>query len=417
MTGQLIKRNIETVVRESLKDTPVLIIQGARQVGKSTLALMSTEGMLRKNVTLDSDISLLAARENPLEFVSQFNDGLLIIDEIQKCPELLTAIKLTVDSNRRPGRFLITGSSNILHLRNVGESLAGRAETIALEPFSVGEVKGVKEDFISKILSGNILSHLQSAEPYTRAGYAELVEGGGYPEARNRVLRRRKAFFKNYIARVLEHDVNELSGLAHLDRLKLIYALLAGNPSQIYIRANVSRKVGIPESSMNGYIRLLDDLRLINILPAWGKNYSKRAVDKPKIIVSDTGLACSLNGITAGFIADINNGNELGPLLEALVIIEIIKQQTWSDTDYSLFHYRDCDNKEVDLVFELDDGKIIGIEIKAASSFSKNDFNGLKTLREISGNRFYCGILLYTGTEAQPFGDRLYAAPVSTVWQ
>jgi len=417
MSTQLVKRNIESIIIETLADTPITVIQGARQVGKSTLSAMISKNLLSKIVTFDSDVALQAAKENAFEFVSQFPEGLLVIDEIQKCPELLSAIKLSVDTDRRPGRFLLTGSANILNLRGANESLAGRAETVFLAPFSVGELHGVKEDFISALLQGDILSSLQKAKPSTRSDYAHLVENGGYPDAQGRQGRRREAFFTNYLTRVLDHDANELSGLAHVDRLKTIFALLAGNPSQIYIRANVSRVVGIPESSMNGYIRLLEDLCLAHTLPAWGKNYSKRAISRPKIVLSDTGLVCSRNGLTREFLSNIENGNEFGPVLEAFVINEIKKQQTWSNIRFTAYHYRDKDDKEVDLILELRNGKIIAIEVKAASSFSRKDFAGMKVLRDILGDRFHCGVLLYTGTEVQPFGDRLYCAPISSIWQ
>lgn len=416
MSLPLIRRNVETIVKETLEDTPVTVMQGARQVGKSTLAAMVAENVNSRRVTLDSDATFTAAKNNPNEFVLQFPEGLLIIDEIQRHPELLNAIKLTVDTDRKPGRFLITGSANILNLRGANESLAGRAETVVLEPFSVGEMDGRKEDFVSMLISDNMLRKLQQSKPLKRAEYARLIESGGYPDAQYRTPRRRKAYFKNYVSRVLDHDANELSGLAHLDRLKKIHAMLAGLSSQIYVRANVSRTIGIPEGSMNGYIRLLEDLCMIHTLPAWGKNYSKRALSRPKIVLSDTGLVCSINNITGEFLADIENGSELGPILETFVIGEIKKQQSWSDADYSLLHYRDCDNKEVDLVLEVEGGKIIALEIKAASSFSSKDFAGMKTLRDILNKRFHCGVILYTGTETISFGDRLYAAPISSVW-
>ncbi|MCL2110806.1 MAG: ATP-binding protein [Clostridiales bacterium] len=417
MDISLLRRNIENVVKDTLKDTPVAIIQGARQVGKSTLAMMVSKGMKHREVTLDSGEALLSATENPFEFVSQYQEGLLIIDEVQKCPDLLPAIKLSVDRDRRPGRFLITGSADILRVKGANESLAGRAETIWLEPFSVGEIKGIKEDFVTRILQDDIAGILQKAEPTSRTGYAGLIVDGGYPDAIDREGRRRRAYFRNYISRVLDHDANELSGLAHLDRLRKLYDIIIGGTSGIYVRANVSRLINIPESSMNGYIRLLKDLCLIHALPAWGKNYSRRAIGKPKIIVSDTGLACSLKGISHEFLSNIENGNEMGPLLETFVIAEINKQRSWSETDYSLHHYRDRDNKEVDIVLELDDGRLIAIEVKAASSFSRKDFSGMKAFRDVAGSRFYCGILLYTGMEAQPFGDKMFAAPVSAIWQ
>ncbi|MCL1885422.1 MAG: ATP-binding protein [Dehalococcoidia bacterium] len=413
----LIRRNVETLVRETLNDTPVTVIQGARQVGKSTLASMIARDMDSESVTMDSDTALTAAEENPYEFVSQFHDRLLVIDEIQKCPELLNAMKLSVDNKRKPGRFLITGSANILHLKGANESLAGRAETIVLQPFSTGEIKGIKEDFVAMLMRSDTLENLRTAMPMSRADYARLVENGGYPDAYTRTEKRRRAYFKNYISRVLDHDADELSGLAHLDRLKTIHAMLAGNTSKIYVRANLSQLVGIPESSLNGYIRLLEDLCLIHSIPAWGKNYFRRAISKPKIIMSDTGLVCALHGISANFIANIENGNDFGPLLETFVIAEIEKQKVWSEYDYSLFHYRDTDKKEVDLVLELADGSVIAIEIKSSSSFSQEDFTGIKLLRDKLGTRFHCGIVLYTGTEAFSLGDRLFTAPISAIWQ
>ena len=417
MPTKLIKRNAEKNIVETLADTPVTVIQGARQVGKSTLSHMIAENIASKSVTLDSEITLAAAKENSYEFVEQFPEGLLIIDEIQKCPELLSAIKLSVDADRKPGRFLITGSANILNMRGANESLAGRAETIVLEPFSVGELNGIKEDFVSLLKRGDMLGKLSATKPFTRVEYARLIVNGGYPDAQGRRGRRREAYFRNYLSRVLDHDAGELSGLAHIDRMETIFLLLAGKPSQVYVRANVSRAVGIPESSMNGYIRLLEDLCLIHTLPAWGKNYSKRALGKPKIVLSDTGLVCSLNGMAESFLADIENGNELGPLIEAFVINEIIKQQSWSETDFTAFHFRDKDGKEVDLVLELRGGDVIAIEIKAASSISRKDFTGMKALKDALGARFHCGLLLYTGTEVQPFGEKLYCAPISSVWQ
>ena len=417
MSIDLIKRNSESIVIETLSDTPVTVIQGARQVGKSTLATIVANNIVSKSVTFDSDATLAAAQENGLEFVEQFPEGTLIIDEIQKCPELLSAVKLSVDKDRRPGRFLITGSANLLNIRGSNESLAGRAETIVLEPFSVGEVNGIKEDFVSLLMCKDFQSKLNKTKPCTRADYVRLIESGGYPDAQGRRGRRRYAFFKNYLTRVLDHDASELSGLAHVDRMQTIFTLLAGTPSQIYINANVSRAVKIPESSMNGYIRLLEDLSLIHVLPAWGKNYSKRAIGRPKVVLSDTGLVCSMNGVSDGFLANIENGNELGPLIEAFVINEIAKQQTWSGIGFDMYHYRDKDGKEVDLVIELSSGEVIAIEIKAASSFSRKDFSGMKALRDMLGNRFHCGVLLYTGTEVHPFGDRLYCAPVSSIWQ
>ena len=227
----------------------------------------------------------------------------------------------------------------------------------------------MKEDFVSLLMSEDMLSQLNKTKPFTRGEYARLIENGGYPDAQERQGKRREAFFKDYLARVLDHNANELSGLAHIERLQTIFAFLTGNPSQIYNNANIARSVGIPESSMNGYTRLLEDLCLIHTLPSWGKDYSKRAIGRSKVVVSDTGLVCSVNGITGDFLADINNGNELGPILEAFVINEIKKQQSWSDIGFTAYHYRDRDGKEVDLVLELLGEKLLPYRLKQPVPF------------------------------------------------
>jgi len=417
MSIQLVTRNIESTLVETLSDTPVTVLQGARQVGKSTLSSMISKNISSRSVTFDSNLTLQTARENPIEFASQYPEGLLIIDEVQKCPEILPAIKYVVDSDRRPGKFLITGSANILSLRGSNESLAGRAETIILEPFSIGELNGIKEDFPLMLTEGNILSNLQCATPLSRSEYSSLIVKGGYPDAQKRVGKRLDAFFDNYLTRVLDHDANELSGLAHIDRLHTVFKLLAANPSQVYVNANFAREVGIPESSMRGYIKLLDDLCLIKTLPSWGKNISKRAVARPKVIVSDTGIVSTLNGYSKDFLANIENGNVLGPIFEAFILNELLKQHTWSMASFTPYHYRDKDGKEVDMVLELRGGKIIAIEIKAASSFTKKDFSCMQMLRDMLGNNFICGVLLYTGSEVLPVGDRLFCAPASAIWQ
>ena len=417
MELKLTKRNIESTVIETLSDTPVTIIQGARQVGKSTLASMISENLISKSVSFDSDLVLMGAKENTSEFVNQFPEGLLVIDEVQRFPEIINAIKLSVDQNRKPGRFLLTGSANLFNLKGNTESLAGRAETIVLEPFSVGELSGVKEDFVSFLMKEDILGKLHEVRPYSREEYAQLIESGGYPDAQDRQGKRRDAFFENYLTRVLNHDAGELSGLMHLDRLDTLFKVFAGKASQIYVRASVARDVRIPESSMSGYVRLLEDLCLIHVLPSWGKNYINRAIDKPKIIVSDTGIASSVNGMNSSFLSNLENGVEFGPLVEAFVTNEILKQQTWSSTRFSAFYYRDKDDKEADLLLELRGGKIIALEIKASSSVSRNDLKGLKVLRDALGERFHCGVLLYTGTEVNTVGEKLYCVPISTLWQ
>ena len=418
LSGHLIARNVEALALATLGDTPVTVIQGAHQVGKSTLALMLAAQLDSRQVTLDNPSTLQAAREDPVGFVEQYREGTLIIDEAQLFPQLMRAIKLTVDADRRSGRFIVTGSADLLHIAGASESLAGRAETIRLHPFSQGELEGHKEDFVKTVLSQDPPGGLpHQADSPSREDYAAALAKGGYPEAVIREPPRRKAFFKNYLAGVLDHDAASLSGLAHLDKLGMLFSLLSAQTSGELVKANLARLVGIPESSMHAYLRLLADLCLIHEIPAWGRNASKRAVGRTKLSLGDTGLAAYLNGESAESLAAFSHGEAFGSLLESLAVSELLKQQTWSSYDYTLYHFRDKDQREVDMVIELFDGRVIGLEIKATQTILRKHFSGLRHLRDLLGDRFVCGIVLYIGQESLPFGDRLYTSPLSALWR
>jgi predicted AAA+ superfamily ATPase len=411
-----LRRNAESILLATISDTPAVVIQGARQVGKSTLIDMAASKIDCKTVTLDDATALSAAKADPHGFVNQYTEGTLAIDELQRCPSLLSAIKLSIDENRKPGRFILTGSANLLHVSGANESLAGRAETIELYPFSHGEWDGRKEDFVSGIQKAELLEILRSVSPLTREEYAHIVSVGGYPGTRDRDAGRRGAFFKSYLNSVLDHDAADISGLAHLDKLGELLAVLSGQTSGEIVASGISKMTGIPGSSLHAYLRLLHDLFLIQTLPAWGRNISRRVVSRKKVVLVDTGLASHINRIDEDGLADVLMGESFGPILETYVINELLKQRTWSGENFSLYHYRDRDQKEVDIVIELFNGRIIALEVKAARSVSRNDFSGLKALRQMVGDRFCCGIVLYTGAEAYSFGEKLFAAPISAVW-
>jgi predicted AAA+ superfamily ATPase len=415
-TKTLIHRNAEKLLRETLADTPVSVVQGARQVGKSTLIEMVSQSLNVKFVTLDDPTALTAAKSDPIGFVGQYPNGTLAIDEVQLCPELLRAVKLSVDQDRRPGRYLLTGSADLLHVTGANESLVGRAETVRLWPFSRSELEGYVDGFVSRLKDGGSIDLLRDAKPCTREQYAEYVACGGYPEAVVRSQRRRSAFFRNYVAGIVDHDAIEISGLAHLDKLRALWSLISARTAGEFNQTDVSSKIQVPRSSLHAYLRLLENLYLIHELPSWGKNLSSRVIDRGKITVSDSGIACYFNGIDANHLSDVLNGEVFGPVLESFIISELVKQQSWSDIEYSLYHFRNRDKKEVDIVAELRNGQIIGIEVKAAKSVSKGDFSGLKALKTLAGERFICGIVLYSGNDVLPYGHDMFISPLSAIW-
>jgi len=414
--GSYIPRNIEENAFETLEDTPVLVIQGARQVGKSTLAARLASKLDSRHVTFDNPTILQAAQNDAISFVKQYSQGVLVIDEAQLFPQILRSIKLAVDENRRPGQFILTGSADLLHITGANESLAGRAETIHLFPFSQGELIGHKEDFVSSIMAEKLSSQDEPHNALDREAYTGILTKGGYPEAITREPRRRIAFFRNYLNSILDHDAVGMSGLMHLDKLSLLFSLISAQTSTELVKANLAKLVGIPESSVHAYITLLHSLCLTNELPAWGRNLSKRAIGRPKLSLGDVGLTCYLNGESAETLSDLYHGESFGALLESLVTSEFFKQQTWSAQDYSLFHFRDKDQREADIVIELRNGKVLAIEVKATRTVIGKHFNNLRYLRDLLQESFVAGIVLYTGEEELSFGDRLFALPVCRLW-
>lgn len=411
-----VPRWAERRVREALLDTPVVVIQGARQVGKSTLALKIADTAGGRLLSLDDRDVLAAAQADPDGFVRQGPGQLLGLDEVQRLPGVLTAVKAAVDANRRPGSFLLTGSADLLSIAGSPESLAGRAETVPLFGFSQGELHGVREDFVGQIVENRAQLSFDLTDPPSRAEYAELLEAGGYPEPQHRSATRRRRWFVDYLARVVEHDAGEVSRLRQVDRLDRLLRLVAANTAGELNRARVARDSGIPETSVEPYLRLLETLYLSRRLPAWGNNLTQRVVGRPKVVVSDSGLATRLLGLDAKLLAEPTAGERFGQLLETFAVNELGKQQSWSDVDYDLFHFRDRRGYEVDVVVELSDGRVIGIEIKAARSISGTDLGGLRLLRNKLGRRFMAGFVLNTSDRLLRLDDRLWSAPVAALW-
>lgn len=396
-------RALESSIREALTDTPVVMIVGARQVGKSTLAQTLSDA----HFTLDDLTTLAAAQTDPVGFVQGLPDGVLL-DEVQRAPDLVLALKASVDRDRRPGRFLLTGSANVLTLPRVADSLAGRMSVHHLWPLAQGELNATGANFVTTVFSDTWPSGTEAANLETR------VLRGGYPEVLTRSERRRDAWFEAYLRTLMERDVRDLSRISGVTQLPRLLSLLAARSGNLLNASDLARDAGLNNMTVTRYVDLLRALFLVDTLPAWATNASKRLIKAPKVYVPDSGLAAHLLGVTAATIE--RDRRTFGPLLEGFVVSELARLTGWSKPQAALFHYRTAGGQEVDAVLEARGGRVVGVEVKASASVTSGDFGGLRALQEDAGSRFYRGVVLYTGDRAVPFGDGLMALPVGALW-
>ena len=407
----MFKRNIEKNIREALTDTPVVLINGARQTGKSTLAAKIATDFKAQYITLDDATVLSAAATDPAGFIMGMNQT-VVIDEIQKAPGLFGAIKAQVDSDRRPGRYLLTGSANILLVPRLSESLAGRIEIITLWPLSQGELMYRQEHFIDRVFSPS--SPEIGADTESSLDLPIRLLKGGYPEAiRRKAEKRRHAWFRSYITTILQRDVRDLAnieGLTDMPRLLMLFAARVGG---ILNMSELSRSSGIPHTTLKRYLTLLQTTFLLTLLPAWSSHLGKRLIKSPKIYLIDSGLVSHLVGQT---VARLRSDNTFfGHLLECFVVGELRKLVSWSKTRVELFHFRTTSGTEVDIVLEDEAGRLVGIEVKASATVTRKDFSGIEVFAELVGPRFLRGLVLYRGNQTVPFGKNLFAIPVSAL--
>lgn len=393
----------------------MVVLQGARQVGKSTLAAtIAGERPGATLITLDDEPVRRAAQADPAGFIDAF-DGLTVIDEVQRAPELLLAIKARVDRRRQPGQFLLTGSANLLRLRSVQDSLAGRAETIELFGFSQGELAGHRETFVDRIISESLPTNW--ASDLNRSDYLERACAGSYPEALTRTGRRRTTWFDSYASRIIERDAPDVSGLQRLGDLDRLLRLVAARNASELNQADLAADAGFAARTLPPYLDLLDTLYLTWRLPAWSTNLTNRVAERPKIALLDSGLAAHLIHVSPTSLRPDRTPEPAGPLLEAFVLAEVRKQCGWNEEPVRLYHYRDRTGPEVDLVIEHTDGRIAAIEVKATTSLGTNSAKWLAFLRDRLGDRFVQGVVLHTGPRALPLGDRLTAQPIEALWR
>lgn len=407
------QRNIESNIRIALSDTPVVLLNGARQTGKSTLALKLAADFGGLYITLDDATVLSSAVSDPAGFVRNLN-GFVVIDEVQKSPGLFPAIKAQVDRNRRPGSFLLTGSANVMMLPRLAESLAGRMEVITLWPLSQGELKGRRERFVDGLFAAELPSLMDTEASSTHLVHAVIT--GGYPEAVRRDQEsRRQAWFSSYIRAVVQRDVRDLANIEGLTDMPRLLTLLAGREGGLLNTSELSRSIAIPHTTLKRYLSLLQATFLLQPLPAWSDNLGKRLIKSPKLYLVDSGMTAHLNGQTAQRLT--KDPASMGHLLEGFVVGELRKQITWSGLRTSLFHLRSAAGREVDVVLEDAQGRLVGIEIKASATVSRKSFAGIEAFAEAIGKRFVRGLVLYCGETVVPFGDNLYALPASALWR
>jgi predicted AAA+ superfamily ATPase len=410
----MLTRNLTPAIIEALSDTPVVMLNGARQTGKSTLAKTLTgKSYPARYVTLDDATSLAAAKHDPAGFISGLG-GPVVIDEIQRAPELFIAIKANVDLDRRPGRFLLTGSANVLLLPRLSESLAGRMEIYTLWPLSQGEFSGTREGFVDAVFSEKPLP-IDFKYVDDATSLLERAIRGGYPEASSRTSEaRRRAWFSSYITTILQRDVRDIAHIDGLNAMPRLLSMLATRSTSLLNYSELSRTTGLPQSTLKRYMALFETTFLINHIPAWSSNLGKRLVKTPKLVINDTGLLASLLAVDA---SRLENSTLSGPLMENFVIMELRKQISWSDIKPMILHYRTQTGQEVDVVLEDTAGRVVGIEIKTSKSISGHDFKGLQSFSEAAGSNFVRGIVLYGGSETVAFGSNLFAMPIASLWK
>lgn len=393
---------------------PALVIQGARQVGKSTFADLLRTDRDASVVTLDDPNMLAAAVADPVSFIDRAPNQTLVIDEIQRAPELILSIKASIDRDRRPGRFILTGSSDLLRLTRTPDSLAGRAATVRLRTLSQGELRRTSDDLLGRLRADADVTRF--ATSVTRDDYAEVIARGGYPDVREPAPRLRAMWFDSYVERLLDRDLGDIAPRVDASRMGGVLRLLAANQSGELVKARLARDAHVPETSVTTYIDLLETMYLVDRLQSWTPNLTSREASKPKLFVSDPGLALRLARVTSGQLL-IPASPHIGPSMEGFVVTELLKQRSWSSEEFDLFHFRDRAGIEVDVVAELFDGSVMGFEVKSGATVKTDHFAGLRALRDRLGARFLGGYVLNTSRQGVAFGDRLWSLPVSALWE
>jgi uncharacterized protein len=400
----------KATLENRLKVRRVVIISGARQSGKTTLA----EQVVGKDFiyhTLDDVLTLKTAMDDPHGFVDH-KRGTMIIDEIQRAPILLLAIKKAVDQNKRPGEFLITGSAKISTLPHVAESLAGRVSYIRLRPFAQGEIAQKKPTFIKHAFSESLRGIKSSLK---KQDIIEIALKGGYPEtiAMNHISR--KLWHKDYIQTLIDHDLKDISNINEPGALKQLVTVLAAWSGKFIDATAISSSMELTRQTITRYIATLEAMFIVEKVPYWWQTDYERAGKHAKFFMNDSGLMASLLDWNPQNIA--LDSDKVGKLVETFVFTQLAALIEAQEDDYRLFHYRDRQKREIDFLIEGPGGSLVGIEVKSGSMVSKDDTKHMRWFKEnIAKKRSFIGIVLYTGEHALPLGENFWAVPMQALW-
>ena len=410
--ASLYPRFVQPRLEEALADTPVVLIHGPRQCGKTTLArhVGLAEGYLY--ISFDDDVALSAAQEDPVGFVADL-PAKSVLDEVQRAPWLFTALKTAVDRQRTPGRFILTGSANVLLVPNLADSLAGRMEILRLYPLAQCELTGSPPRFLEALFARDF-----PVRTSQRLGLelAERIVAGGYPPAIARPTeRRRAAWYRDYIETLVQRDVRDLARISSLDVLPRLLTMAAGQTARLLNVSDLAAPFQLSRPTIRDYVTLLERVFLLESVPPWHSNRLSRLIKTPKLHLGDTGLAAALLGVDAEALT--RDRGLFGQLLETFVYQELRRQASWGEVPIDFYHFRDKDGAEVDIVLEQGARKLIGVEVKVAASVSTADFRGLRQLQDATGERFAAGVVLYDGEVTASFGDGLYAVPIRALWE
>jgi uncharacterized protein len=407
----LIERHARPLIVEALSYSRVVLVLGARQVGKSTLAKqVVTSDHPAAIITLDDQATREAARVDPHGFIAGLR-GPVLIDEVQLVPDLIHAIKQAVDEDPTPGRFLLTGSANVLTAPRISESLAGRVRRIELWPLAQSEIHASTSNFVDRLFAGD--PPQVSGAPVGREAFAELVARGGYPAVRSLSERQRQAWYRDYVQGITERDLRDIASAQKLSEIPRLLRLLATNSAKLLDYRKLAGALQISDKTVSAYVELLRTVYLVHLVPAWRPGLRSRELQTPKLYLTDTGLLAQQLGVGEKRISD--DDQVTGYALETFCGMEILKHQSWATEHSTLRHYRVHDD-EIDIVLEAQSGDLAAIEVKARASIRENDWRVMRKLRDNRPDHFKAGIVLYSGRQTIPLGDRLWAVPLSGLW-